>query len=356
MRTRTTAGRMKKIISIEMDKVKAIAVLYGSDSSEWEISCRSGEYTASRIDETRYDVYEIFARFGKWNLVAMRKAGTMRTTFPEGARPEVDKTDFSVMVLAEKVTFDFVYIMQHGAPGETGLLQGYFEMLGIPFSTCSAFVTTVAFDKYACKSYLRDADFVKLAPDAFVRKGDDVEAFSKKAVERLGLPLFVKPTDGGSSFGITKVSKAEDLPTAIRYAFSEGSTVIVEKGIAPEHELTCAVYTDAAGVKALPVIEIISETGWFDYDAKYNGLSREVCPAEIPDELAAKVQDISCRIYRHLGCKGLVRMDYIAAADGIYFLEVNIIPGMTNASLVPKMVRAAGMDMTSFLTTIIENS
>ena len=252
MRTRTTAGRMKKIISIEMDKVKAIAVLYGSDSSEWEISCRSGEYTASRIDETRYDVYEIFARFGKWNLVAMRKAGTMRTTFPEGARPEVDKTDFSVMVLAEKVTFDFVYIMQHGAPGETGLLQGYFEMLGIPFSTCSAFVTTVAFDKYACKSYLRDADFVKLAPDAFVRKGDDVEAFSKKAVERLGLPLFVKPTDGGSSFGITKVSKAEDLPTAIRYAFSEGSTVIVEKGIAPEHELTCAVYTDAAGVKALP--------------------------------------------------------------------------------------------------------
>jgi len=347
---------MKKIISIEMDKVKAIAVIYGSDSSEWEISCRSGEYTASRIDETRYDVYEIFARHGQWNLVAMRKAGTMRTTFPEGARPEIDKTDFSVMVLAEKVRFDFVYIMQHGAPGETGLLQGYFEMLGIPFSTCSAFVTTVAFDKYACKSYLRDVDFVKLAPDAFIRQGDDVEAFSKKAVERLGLPLFVKPTDGGSSFGITKVSQAEDLPTAIRYAFSEGSTVIVEKGISCEHELTCAVYSDAEGPKALPVIEIISETGWFDYDAKYNGLSREVCPAEIPDELARKVQEISCRIYRHLGCKGLVRMDYISAPDGIYFLEVNIIPGMTNASLVPKMVRAAGMDMTAFLTTIIENS
>ena len=286
----------------------------------------------------------------------MRKAGTMRTTFPEGARPEVDKTDFSVMVLAEKVTFDFVYIMQHGAPGETGLIQGYFEMLGIPFSTCSAFVTTVAFDKYSCKSYLRGVDFVKLAPDAFIRKGDDVDAFVKKTLERLKLPLFVKPTDGGSSFGITKVSKAEDLATAIRFAFSEGNTILVEEGITPEHELTCAVYTDASGVKALPVIEIISETGWFDYDAKYNGLSREVCPAEIPDELAKKVQDISCRIYRHLGCKGLVRMDYISAADGIYFLEVNIIPGMTNASLVPKMVRAAGMDMTSFLTTIIENS
>ena len=285
-----------------MAKYKSIAVIYGSDSSEWEISCRSGEYTASRIDENRYDVYEIFARFGQWNLVAMRKAGAMRTPFPEGARPEV------------------------------------------------------AFDKYSCKSYLRDVDFVKLAPDAFVRRGDDVEAFSKKAVEKLGLPLFVKPTDGGSSFGISKVTKAEDLPTAIRFAFSEGSTVIVEKGITPEHELTCAVYTDAEGVKALPVIEIISDTGWFDYDAKYNGLSREVCPAEIPDALAREIQDITCRIYRHLGCKGLVRMDYISAADGIYFLDVNIIPGMTNASLVPKMVRAAGIDMTAFLTTIIENA
>jgi D-alanine-D-alanine ligase len=260
------------------------------------------------------------------------------------------------MVLGEKVTFDFVYIIQHGAPGETGLLQGYFEMLRIPFSTCSAFVTAVAFDKYSCKSYLRDVDYVKLAPDAFIRRGDDIEAFSKKTVEKLGLPLFVKPTDGGSSFGISKVTKAEDLPTAIRFAFSEGSTVIVEKGITPEHELTCAVYTDAEGVKALPVIEIISETGWFDYDAKYNGLSREVCPAEIPDALTREIQDISCRLYRHLGCKGLVRMDYISAADGIYFLEVNIIPGMTNASLVPKMVRAAGLDMTAFLTTIIENA
>ena len=183
-----------------------------------------------------------------------------------------------------------------------------------------------------------------------------METFSKKAVEKLGLPLFVKPTDGGSSFGISKVTRADDLPTAIRFAFSEGSTVIVEKAIAAEHELTCAVYTDAEGVRALPVIEIISETGWFDYDAKYNGLSREVCPAEIPDELTCRIQDISCRIYRHLGCKGLVRMDYISAADGIYFLEVNIIPGMTNASLVPKMVRAAGLDMTAFLTTIIENA
>jgi D-alanine-D-alanine ligase len=339
-----------------MAKYQSIAVIYGSDSSEWEVSCRSGEFTASRIDEFKYDVYEIFARFGKWNLVAMRKANSMRMAFPEGAQPQVDKSDFSVMVLGEKVKFDFAYIMQHGVPGESGLLQGYLEMLGVPHSTCSAFVTAVAFDKYSCKSYLRQADYVKLAPDAFIRKGDDVEAFCPEAVRRLGLPLFVKPTNGGSSFGITKVEHAEDLPAAIRFAFSEGDTVLVEAAIVPEHELTCAVYRDAEGVKTLPVIEIISDTGWFDYDAKYNGFSREVCPAEIPDSLAAEVQAISARIYRHLGCKGLVRMDYISAADGVYFLEVNIIPGMTNASLVPKMVRAAGIDFTTFLSTIIENA
>ena len=339
-----------------MAKYQSIAVIYGSDSSEWEVACRSGEFVASRIDEYKYDVYEIFARFGQWKLVAMRKANSMRSPFPEGAQPEVDKTDFSVMVLGEKIKFDFAYIMQHGAPGETGLLQGYLEMLGVPYSSCSAFVTTVAFDKYSCKSYLRGVNFVKLAPDAFVRKGDDIELFCKQTADRLGMPLFVKPTNGGSSFGITKVEKAEDLPEAVRFAFTEGDTVIVEAAIKCEHELTCAVYKGSEGIKALPVIEIISETGWFDYDAKYTGLSQEVCPAQIPDELSRQIQEISVKLYKHLGCKGLVRMDYISAPDGIYFLEVNIIPGMTNASLVPKMVRAAGMDITGFLSEIIENA
>ena len=339
-----------------MSKYQSIAVIYGSDSSEWEVSCRSGEFTASRIDEFKYDVYEIFARFGEWKLVAMRKANTMRQAFPEGAQPVVDKSDFSVMVLGEKVKFDFAYIMQHGAPGETGLLQGYFEMLGIPHSTCSAFVTTVAFDKYSCKSYLRDQDFVKMAPDAIVRIGDDIDTFSAKTVVRLGLPLFVKPTRGGSSFGITKVEKAEDLPAAIRFAFTEGEVAIVEKAVPAQHELTCAVYRDGKEVKALPIIEIISETGWFDYDAKYNGYSQEVCPAQVSEELTHQVQETSKRIYEYLGCKGLVRMDYLSAQDGLYFLEVNIIPGMTNASLVPKMIRTAGISLPDFLTTIIENA
>ena len=339
-----------------MPLYRKIAVIYGSDSSEWEVSRQSGEFTASRIDDNRYDVYEIFARFGSWRLVAMRKAGSMRVAFPEGAQPEVDKSDFSVTVLGEKTKFDFAYIMQHGTPGETGQMQGYLELLGVPFSTCSAFVTTVAFDKYSCKSYLRDSGIVRLAPDALIRKGDEVEPFCTRAVAALGLPLFVKPTGGGSSFGITKVEKAEDLPSAVRFAFTEGDTVLVEKAIPCEHELTCAVFTDEGGVRALPVIEIISDTGWFDYDAKYNGSSQEICPARIPDSLASEVQEVSRRIYSYMGCKGLVRMDYISTAEGLYFLEINVIPGMTSASLVPKMVRAAGMDITSFLTAVIENS
>ncbi len=339
-----------------MAKYKVIAVIYGSDSSEWEVSCRSGEYTASCIDGATYDVYEIFARFGRWELAAMRRRNSMRVPFPEGSRPEVDKTDFSVRVLGEKIRFDFAYIMQHGAPGETGLMQGYLEMLGIPYSGCSAFVSAVAFDKYACKCYLQGVEGVKLAAFDFIRRGmQDEESFSARLLERLRLPLFVKPTTGGSSFGITKVKTADALPEAIRFAFSEGDTVIVEEGITGR-ELTCAVYFDGTCVQALPVIEIVTENEYFDYDAKYNGRSKEICPAPIPDDMAAEVQEASRRIYTHLGCKGVVRMDYIRAEDGLYFLEVNTIPGMTSASLVPKMVRTAGLDMTAFLSTVIENS
>lgn len=334
---------------------KKIAVIYGSDSSEWEVSCRSGEFVASRIDGTKYDVYEIFARFGKWSLAAMKKQDAMRVPFPEGSRPEIDKTDFSVKVYGEKIKFDYAYIMQHGTPGENGLLQGYFEMLGIPFSGCSAFVSAVAFDKFACKSYLRDVDFIKCSPDVFVRNGMDLEAVKEKVVSKLSFPVFVKPTDGGSSFGITKVNKAEDLREAIEFAFSEGPTVIVEQGV-KGREFTCAAYDAGDGVKALPVIEIVTENDYFDYDAKYNGHSQEICPAPIDDALKDKIQETSERIYSHLGCAGVVRMDYILGEDGLCFLEVNTIPGMTSASLVPKMIRTAGLDITDFLTGIIENS
>ncbi len=337
-----------------MGKYKTIAVMYGSDSSEWEVSCRSGEFTASRIDGDKYDVYEIFARFGKWSLVACKKKGAMRMIFPESSRPEIDKSDFSVEVLGEKVRFDYVYIVQHGSPGESGQLQGYFEMLGIPFSTCSSSVSVIAFDKYACKSYIRNLGIVKCAPDIFVHKGADLADFASHVQDTLKFPVFVKPTIGGSSFGVTKVDDPADVATAVRFAFSEGPTVLVEQGISGR-EFTCAAYRTSGVVHTLPIIEIISDNEYFDYDAKYNGHSREVCPAEASDDIVRLVQDTTARIYESLDCAGLVRMDYILSEDGLYFLEVNTIPGMTSASLVPKMIRTAGIDITEFLTEIIEN-
>lgn len=335
-------------------KYNKIAVIYGSDSSEWEVSCRSGEFTASRIDGAKFDVYEIFARFGRWTLAAYRKKNSMRVVIPEGERPVIDKNDFSVTVAGEKVKFDYAYIMQHGTPGENGLMQGYLEMLGVPHSGCNAFVAAMTFDKFSCKSYLKDVDFVKCAEDMFIRKGESLEGLAEKAVQKLGLPMFVKPTDGGSSFGVTKVKAVEDFDKAVEYAFSEGNMLIAESAVVGR-ELTCAVYYNGKEYVALPVIEIITENEFFDYEAKYNGHSREVCPAEIPDSLRDEIQEVSKKVYAHLGCSGLVRVDYISSEDGLYFLEVNTIPGMTAASLVPQMVRAAGLDMTDFLTTVIEN-
>ena len=355
MRLRVRKTHPVMTIISTKNKMKNIAIIYGSDSSEWEVSIRSGEFTASQFDREQFNVYEVFARFGKWVLAAYREGTNPRVSIPEQLRPDIDKTDFSVNGFrwGSKLTFDFVYIMQHGTPGENGLMQGYFEMLGIPFSSCSSFVSATTFDKFSCKSYLRDVPYVKCAKDIFLRKGQEVDP--EQWVAKLGLPMFVKPTDGGSSFGVTKVKRMEDIVPAVEAAFAEGRTVIAEEAVTGR-EITCAVYTDEAGRSAaLPIIEIVPHTEWFDYEAKYNGLSDEICPAQLDSETWEKVQDTSRKIYGQLGCEGLVRIDYILSDKDLYFLEMNTIPGMTSASLVPKMVKAAGMSMTDFLTAVIKS-
>lgn len=330
-----------------MSKYSTIAVIYGSDSSEWEVSCRSGEFVASRIDGNEYDIYEIFARFGKWSLVAYKKRNSMRVTFPEGSRPEIDKNDFSVTVLGQKVNFDFVYIVQHGKPGENGQMSAYLEMINIPYSTCSSYVSTISFDKHLSKLYLSDKKIVKLAPSVFIQRGEEL------VLPDLKYPVFVKPTQGGSSFGVTMVKDPSELQEAVYYAFTESQTVIIEQGISGR-ELTCAAYWDGNSVKTLPPLEIVTKNEYFDYDAKYNGNSDEICPAPISEEQTLNLQNVTAQIYSCFGCKGVVRIDYILAEDGLYFLEINTIPGMTSASIVPRMVRTAGLDMTEFLSTIIE--
>jgi len=320
---------------------KNIAVIYGGPSSERQISILSGRYAASVIDRERYNVYEILFNADCWQSVEwegeqMKVLGT------------VDKGDFS----CNGVKFDVACIMIHGIPGENGLLQGYFEMMGVPVTTCSSFVSTIAFNKYSCKRLLADTG-VKMAEDVFLRRGETYDAGA--IVEKLGLPVFVKPSDGGSSFGVTKVKDVSLLPAAIDYAFSEGDTILIEKAITGR-EITQAIYMDGGEPVALPITEIVTSNEYFDYDAKYNGKSEEICPAPIPESMAEETTYWTKKIYTHLGGTGLIRIDYIASEEGVYFLEINATPGMTRMSLVPKMVRVSGRSMTDFFTALIENA
>lgn len=322
-----------------MERRSVIALVYGGYSSEWEVSVKSAKSVLKHIDPQKYQVYEVFLSIDSWHVV-----------LPDG-NLQIDRSDFSFSIGGEKITFDKVYIMIHGTPGENGLFQAYLELLQIPYIGCSAMVSTLSFDKFACKTYLKDAG-IAMAKDYFLRKGDPFNP--EEIVQKVGLPLFVKPNQGGSSYGITKVKKVEDLSAAIEYAFKEDDSVLIEESI-DGREFTMGVYTEGGEVKTLPMTEIISKNEFFDYEAKYLGASTEVCPAEVAKEVYDVVAKATKRVYRRFNCNSLVRIDYIFK-DGVpYFLEINPIPGMTDASLVPQQVRAAGIDMTSFITMIIEN-
>ncbi|MBO7763734.1 MAG: D-alanine--D-alanine ligase [Bacteroidales bacterium] len=318
---------------------KRVALIYGGYSSEWEVSVKSGKNVFANIDPQRYDAYEVLLRPDGW-----------RVLLPEGDA-EIDRSDFSFLRKGERVRFDKAFIMIHGTPGENGLLQGYFELLGIPHTGCSAMTSTLAFDKFACKTYLKEAGIL-LAKDHFLRKGDGYSP--QEIVDKLGLPLFVKPNQGGSSFGITKVKRVEDLDAAIELAFREDDSVLIEDCITGR-ELTMGIYMEGAELRTLPATEIIPHNEYFDYEAKYMGASQEVCPADVPQEIYDKIAAATKRIYRRFGCHGLVRMDYILKGNDPYFLEINPIPGMTDTSLVPQQVRAAGIDMKDFISNIIDN-
>ena len=326
---------------------KKIALIYGGNSSEVEISIQSGKNVASCIDKSKYEVYEVLLRGASWQ-VQLYEGDSAEPV----AAVEVDKTDFSFINKGVKTKFDLAYIMIHGNPGENGLLQGYFEMLGIPFNTCSAFVSTITFDKHSCKRFL-DFAGVKMAKDHFLRQGHDYSA--KDIVKELGLPLFVKPTSGGSSFGITKVKREEDLDEAIQSAFKECDSIIIEECITGR-EMTNGIYKKNGEIVNLPVTEIVTNREFFDYEAKYLGMSNEICPAQISEELTKDIQNLTEKIYKYMGCDGLVRIDYIVKGYDIYFLEINTIPGMTAMSLVPAQVRAAGIDMGDFFTSLIQEA
>ena len=321
--------------------------MYGGDSSEWEISVLSGQNVALHINRDRYEVYEILMRGSSWRVVKAADGGV-----PDEQDAQVNKDHFSFCWNGKKVLFDVVFVMIHGTPGEDGILQSYFESLHIPFTSSSSVVSALAFDKYACKCALRNAG-INMAKELVIRKNEKID--EQEIVDALGLPLFIKPNSGGSSFGASKVKRIEEVMPAIVRAFSEGTTVLAEEFL-EGRELTNGILKTASQTVKLPVTEIVSKNEFFDYQAKYQGASREITPAPIPDSLKEKVQHLTSKIYEHLGCKGFVRMDYIVRGADVVFLEVNTIPGMSSLSIIPQQAAAAGISMSTFLEWLIEDA
>lgn len=318
-----------------------IAIVAGGDSSEFEVSLRSADSICSFMDKERYNLTLVTIRGGEWLAHPA-----------DGSVVNIDKNDFSYTANGVRTVFDFAYITIHGTPGENGLLQGYFDMLRIPYSCCGVLAASLTFNKFACNHYLQNFG-IRISRSILLRQGDEIN--DEVVLREIGLPCFIKSNVGGSSFGCTKVKQAADIQPAIEKAFREGNEVIIEafmKGT----EITCGVYKTKDKTVALPITEVVTANEFFDYDAKYNGQVSEITPARIPDEVRDAVQQQTLRIYDLIGCKGIIRVDYILTEGWqINLLEVNTTPGMTATSFVPQQVRAAGLSMTEVLTDIIEN-
>ena len=318
-----------------------VAIVAGGDSSEMVISLKSADGLYSFIDKEKYNLYIAIVKRGEWAV-----------KLSNDTYAPIDKNDFSFIENGQIKHFDFAYITIHGTPGEDGRLQGYFDMIGMPYSSCGMLASAVTFNKFVCTNYLRSFG-IKVADSIHLFKGQTINA--DEAVSRLGLPIFVKPNDGGSSFGVTKVKEASQLQSAITKAFGEGREVIMESFISGT-EVTCGCYKIRGKEVIFPVTEVVTTNEFFDFGAKYKGEVQEITPARIPAEWAAKVQQEASTIYDILGAKGIIRIDFIIEASGEpKMLEVNTTPGMTATSFIPQQVRAAGLDMKDVLTEIIEN-
>lgn len=321
---------------------KNIAIVAGGYSSEVVVSLKSAEGIYSFIDKDKYNLY-----------IAILKKEDWVVRLSDGTETPINKNDFSFCENQEVKKFDFAYITIHGTPGEDGRLQGYFDMIGIPYSSCSALVSALTFNKYVCNHYL-SAFGVKIARSIRLMNGQTIEA--DEAVNQLGLPIFVKPNDGGSSFGVTKVKEKEALQAAVDKAFAEGREVVLESFIKGT-EVTCGCYKIKGKEVVFPITEVVTSNEFFDYDAKYNGQVEEITPARLSEDLTLKIQRETSRIYDILGAKGLIRVDYIIPEDGEpMLLEINTTPGMTATSFIPQQVRAAGLNITDVMTDIIEDS
>jgi len=318
-----------------------VALISGGYSKEDVVSFNSAKEIAKSIDKSRFKVYQVLINREKWVYIDN-----------QNVEFEVDKNDFSVIVHENRLKFDVAFITIHGAPGEDGRLQGYFDMIGMPYTTCDAFTSALTFNKVATKRYLQMLG-VHTAPYIFLKKDDryDVE----QIVEDLGLPLFVKPNAGGSSFGITKVKAISELKNAINAAFDEDGEILIESFI-DGTEVTCGLIKTRDKALLLPATEIVSKNEFFDYDAKYNGEADEITPARITKTEMNAVQQLSSQIYDWLSCHGIVRIDYLMKDDRLYLIEVNTVPGMSAASIVPQQAEAYGMTTTELFSMAMDDA
>ena len=320
---------------------KNIAVVYGGDSSEFIVSVKSSKNVFESIDPTIYNVWKVQMQGLNWDVI-------------EGDQfiASIDKGDFSFVKKGEKIQFDFAYITIHGTPGEDGKLQGYFDMVKIPYSTCGVYSSALTFNKYFCSNYLRNFG-VKMAKSIRLFKGDTID--TDKLIEELGLPVFVKPNAGGSSFGVTKVKEKSQLLAALEMATKESSDILIEEFI-DGPEFTCGLVKLSNQEILFPVTEVIPQNEFFDFEAKYTvGKTDEITPARISPELTNKIQQLSLRIYNLCDCSGIVRIDYILKDGEFYFLEVNTTPGMTSTSFIPQQIAAMDRKLGDVLGLIIED-
>ena len=326
---------------------KTIAIVCGGDSSEHDVLLRSAQGLYSFFDKERYDVYIVDIKGLDWHV-----------DLENGEVAKIDKNDFSFKLNGKTIWFDYAYITIHGTPGENGIMQGYFELLDLPYSTSGVLVEALTFNKYVLNKYLAGYG-VNVAPSILVRHGEEEQLTEEQLLQTVGMPCFVKPAADGSSFGVSKVKNFDRLAPALRTAFMENEEVMIE-GFMDGTEISIGVYKTKERTVVLPATEVVTNNEFFDYDAKYNGQVQEITPARLAPETAEAVAAETSRIYDILHCNGIIRIDYIITKDEqgndkIMMLEINTTPGMTETSFIPQQVRAAGLNITDVMTEIVEN-
>lgn len=320
---------------------KNIAVVYGGDSSEYVISVQSGKNVYDSVDQDIFQPWLVEMKDSVWSVIVENKKIA-----------DVDKSDFSFQINKQRIKFDYAYIIIHGTPGEDGILQGYFDLLKIPYSTCGVYSSALTFNKFFCSNFLRNFD-IPMAKSVHLPKGSAVDV--DQLAGKLGLPVFVKPNLGGSSFGITKVKTKEELLPAIEKAWKESPEALVEEFIDGK-EFTCGLVNVNNEKIVFPVTEVLPQNEFFDFEAKYTkGMTDEITPARISPELTNDCQQLASLIYDLCNCKGIVRVDFILKEGKFYFLEVNTTPGMTATSFIPQQIAAMGKELKEMITMIIQD-